>query len=171
MSKVKFESSVLQQAVNGNKEAITKMFQSFLGKEEQILDVRYFGSHGILFNKTRSFVCLTDKRIATIQYGSFNRICYQDAFIEGVNSGIIYQPSVFGLYLISILLACTIFGIILIPSWIQLFYTFNKSGMVWSIREGFSIYAFANISKINEVNSFWHHVAEVRTLRVLYLKK
>ena len=56
MSKVKFESSVLQQAVNGNKEAITKMFQSFLGKEEQILDVRYFGSHGILFNKTRSFV-------------------------------------------------------------------------------------------------------------------
>ena len=64
-----------------------------------------------------------------------------------------------------------IFGIILIPSWIQLFYTFNKSGMVWSIREGFSIYAFANISKINEVNSFWHHVAEVRTLRVLYLKK
>ena len=26
MSKVKFESSVLQQAVNGDKEAITKMF-------------------------------------------------------------------------------------------------------------------------------------------------
>ncbi len=43
--------------------------------------------------------------------------------------------------------------------------------MVWSIREGISIYAFANISKINEVNSFWRHVAEVRTLRVLYLKK
>ena len=43
--------------------------------------------------------------------------------------------------------------------------------MVWSIREGFSIYAFANISKINEVNSFWRHVAEVRTLRVQYLKK
>ena len=171
MSKVKFESSVLKQAVNGNKEAIIKMFQAFLGTEEQILDVRYFGSHGFLMNKTRSFVCLTDRRIATIQHGSFNRVCYQDAFIEGVNSGIIYQPSVFALYFIGILLACTIIGIILIPSWVQLYYTFNKSGMVWSIREGFSIYAFANISKINEVNSFWRHVAEVRTLRVQSLKK
>ena len=171
MSKVKFESSVLQQAVNGDKEAITKMFQAFLGTEEQILDVRYFGSHGLLMNKTRSFVCLTDKRIATIEHGSFNRVCYQDAFIEGVNSGIIYQPSVFALYFIGILLACTIIGIILIPSWVQLYYTFNKSGMVWSIREGFSIYAFANISKINELNSFWRHVAEVRTLRVQSLKK
>ena len=171
MSKVKFESSVLQQAVNGNKEAISKMFQAFLGAEEQILDVRYFGSHGFLMNKTRSFVCLTDRRIATIQHGSFNRVCYQDAFIEGLNSGIIYQPSVFTLYLTSILLACTVIGILLVPYWIQLFYTFNKSGMVWSIREGFSIYAFANISKINEVNSFWRHVAKVRTLRVQYLKK
>ena len=171
MSKVKFESSVLKQADNGNKEAIIKMFQAFLGTEEQILDVRYFGSHGFLMNKTRSFVCLTDRRIATIQHGSFNRVCYQDAFIEGLNSGIIYQPSVFTLYLTSILLACTVIGILLIPYWIQLFYTFNKSGMVWSIREGFSIYAFANISKINEVNSFWRHVAKVRTLRVQYLKK
>lgn len=171
MGKVKFKSSVIKLAVNGDKEAIMAMFKTFIGTEEQILDVRYFGSHGIWLNKTRSFVCLTDKRIATIQHGSFNRVCYQDAFIEGVNSGIIYQPSVFGLYFVSILLACTLIGLILIPSWIQLYYILNKSGMVWSIREGFSIYAFANRSKINEVNLFWRHVAEVRTLRVQYLKK
>lgn len=171
MGKVKFKSSVVKLAVSGDKEAIMAMFKTFIGTEEQILDVRYFGSHGIWLNKTRSFVCLTDKRIATIQHGSFNRVCYQDAFIEGVNSGIIYQPSVFGLYFVSILLACTLIGLILIPSWIQLYYILNKSGMVWSIREGFSIYAFANRSKINEVNLFWRHVAEVRTLRVQYLKK
>lgn len=171
MGKVKFESSVINLAVNGNKEAITTMFQTFIGTEEQILDVRYFGNHGIWLNKTHSFACLTDKRIATIQHGSFNRVYYQDAFIEGVNSGIIYQPSVWGLYLVSILLACTLIGIILIPSWIQLYYILNKSGMVWSIREGFSIYAFANRSKINEVNLFWRHVAEIRTLRVHFLKK
>lgn len=171
MGKVKFESSVIKLAVDGNKEAIMTMFKTFIGQEEQILDVRYFGSHGILFNKTRSFVCLTDKRIAIIQYGSCNRVCYQDAFIEGVNSGIIYQPSVLWLYFVSILLACTLIGIIFIPFWIQMYYMFNKSGMVWSIREGFSIYAFANRSKINEVNLFWRHVAEVRTLRVQYLKK
>lgn len=171
MGKVKFESSLIKEAVKGNKEAISTMFKAFIGTDEQILDVRYFGSHGYLMNKTRSFVCLTDKRIATIQHGTFNQVCYQDAFIEGINSGVIYQPSVFGLYLISIMLACTIIGIVLIPAWIQLYYTVNKSGMVWSIREGFSIYAFANRSKINEVNSFWRHVANVRTLRVQYLKK
>lgn len=171
MSKIKFESSVIKEAVRGNKEAISTMFQSFIGTDEQILDVKYFGSHGILFNKTRSFVCLTDKRIATIQHGSFNQVCYQDAFIEGVNSGVIYQPSVLGLYLVSIFLACTIVGIVLIPVWIQFYYVLNKSGMVWSIGEGFSIYAFANRSKINEVNNFWRHVANVRTLRVQYLKK
>lgn len=171
MGKVKFKSSVIKRAVCGNKEAVTTMFRTFVGTEEQILDVRYFGSHGLWLNRTRSFVCLTDKRIAIIQHGSFNRVCYQDAFIEGVNSGIIYQPSVFKLYAVSILLVLSLFGIILIPLWIQLFYVLNKSGMVWSIREGFSIYAFANRSKINEVNLFWRHVAEVRTLRVQYLKK
>ena len=92
-------------------------------------------------------------------------------FIEEVNSGIIYQPSLFGLYLVSILLACTLIGIILIPAWVQVFYLLNKSGMVWSIREGINVYAFANQSKINEVNTFWRHLANVRTQRVQFLKR
>lgn len=96
---------------------------------------------------------------------------FQDAFIEDVNSGIIYQPSVFWLYFIGILLACTIIGILLIPGWVRLYYLINKSGMVWSIREGFSVYAFADRSKINDVNAFWWHVANVRTLRTQFLKK
>lgn len=170
MSKINFESSLINSAVMGDKASITTMFRSFIGNEEQILDVCYFGSYGILLTKVRSFVCLTDKRIATIQYGSFGQISYQDAFIEELNSGIIYQPSIFALYIISIILACSIIGIVLIPTWVQFYYQIKKSGLVCSIREGFSVYAFANRSKINEVNKFWRKVANVRTLRVQYLK-
>ena len=69
------------------------MFYAFIGPEEQILEARYLGSYGFLLNKTRSVVCLTDKRVAVIQLGSLGRVMYQDVFIEDVNSGIIYQPS------------------------------------------------------------------------------
>lgn len=87
---------------------------------------------GFLLNKTRSLVCLTDKRVAVIQLGSLGRVMYQDAFIEDVNSGIIYQPSLFDLYFVSILLACTLIGILFIPAWIRIFYLLNKSGMVYT---------------------------------------
>lgn len=171
MSKIKFESTLISRAVQGEKEAISTMFHAFIGNEEHLLEVRYFGSYGFLLNKTRSFVCLTDKRIAVIQLGKLGKVVYQDAFVEDINSGIVYQPSLFGLYFVSVLFACTLFGILFIPIWVQLFYTINKSGMVWSIREGISIYAFANHSKINEVNAFWRHVANIRTQRVLFLKR
>lgn len=171
MSKVKFESNLVKKAIQGDNHALFEMFYAFIGPEEQILEARYLGSYGFLLSKTRSLVCLTDKRVAVIQLGILGRVTYQDAFIEEVNSGIIYQPSLFGLYLVSILLACTLIGIILIPAWVQVFYLLNKSGMVWSIREGINVYAFANQSKINEVNTFWRHLANVRTQRVQFLKR
>ena len=170
MSKVKFESGLVKKAIQGDKEALFAMFHAFIGPEEQIFEARYLGSYGFMLNKTRSLVCLTDKRVAVIQLGKLGKVVYQDAFIEEVNSGVIYQPSLFGLYLVSILLACTLIGILLIPTWVQIFYLLNKSGMVWSIREGINIYAFANQSKINEVNRFWRHLANVRTQRVQFLK-
>ena len=74
MAKIKFESSILEKAIRGDKNAISTMFQSFIGNDEQILDARYFGCHGILFSKTRSFVCLTDKRLSRIEYGPMRKI-------------------------------------------------------------------------------------------------
>lgn len=171
MAKVKFDSSLVDQAIQGDKQSISTMFYSFIGNEEQIIEARYFGSHGFLLNKIRSFVCLTDKRVASIQLGRLGKVVYQDAFIEDINSGVICQPSLFWLYCVSILLACTIVGIVLIPLWIKCFYALNKSGMVWSIREGINVYAFANQSKIGEVNAFWRYVANVRTQRVQSLRK
>ena len=93
-------------------------------------------------------MCLTDKRLSRIEYGPMGKILFQDAFIEDVNSGIIYQPSVFWLYFVGILLACTFFGLLLIPGWVRLYYQVNKSGMVWSIREGFSVYAFLSAGRV-----------------------
>lgn len=171
MGKIKFQSSLIRRASFDDKEAITTMFNAFIDKQEQILDVHYFGCYGLVPYKTRSFVCLTDKRIATIQYGPIGQVFYQDAFIEEINSGMVYQPSICYLYIVSVLLTCTLFGIVLIPTWVRLYYLLNKSGMVWSVREGFSVYAFANRSRLNVVTTFWRHVANVRNVRIQFLKK
>lgn len=169
MANIQFESSVLQQARQGNKNAIRKMFSSFIGDGEQIIDVEYFGSYGVFFT-TKSYVCLTDKKIYTMQYGPFGKIILSDAFLEEVNSGVIYQPSVFQLYFVGILLCVSLFGIILLNAWIRLFYQINKSGLVWSIREGFSVYAFANRSSLSKVNAIWRKVSVLREQRKLMLK-
>lgn len=69
MSKIKIEPSLLGRAVKGDKLAIRSMFENFISDDDDIVDVQYFGSHGLF--KTRCFVCLSGKKIASIQYGPF----------------------------------------------------------------------------------------------------
>ena len=168
MAKIKIQSTVLKRAVLGDKAAIT-MFQSFISEDESILDVQYLGSYGFIF-KTRSFVCVSDRKIASMEYGPFGKIIYTDAFIEDVNSGVIYQPSIFPLYFVGLLLCLTIVGILLLNGWIRLYYQLHKSGLVWIVREGVNVYAFANRSKINLVNDFWRKASYLRTKRKEFLK-
>ena len=151
------------------RKAIKTMFQSFISEDESILDVQYLGSYGFLF-KTRSFVCVSDRKIASMEYGPFGKIIYTDAFIEDVNSGVIYQPSIFPLYFVGLLLCLTIVGILLLNGWIRLYYQLHKSGLVWIVREGVNVYAFANRSKINLVNDFWRKASYLRTKRKEFLK-
>ena len=169
MAKISIQSTVLKKAVHGDKVAIKTMFQNFVSEDETIMDVQYLGSYGFLF-KTKSFVCISDRKIASIEYGPFGKIIYVDAFIEDVNSGIIYQPSIFLLYLVGILLCITIWGILLLNVWIRFYYQFNKSGIVWVVREGVNVYAFANRSKIDLVNEFWRKASYLRTKRKEFLK-
>ena len=82
----------------------------------------------------------------------------------------IYQPSVFSLYFVGILLCLTIVGILLLNSWVHLYYRLNKSGILWNVREGVSIYAFANRSKINLVNEVWRQAAFVRNKRKQFMR-
>ena len=146
MAKIKLQSSLLKRAINGDKTAVKTMFQNFINENETLMDAQYLGSYGFLF-KTKSFVCMTDKKIAALEYGPFGKIIYTDAFIEEVNSGIIYQPSIFPLYFVGIFLCLTIVGILLLNSWIRLYYQLHKSGLVWVVREGANVYAFANRSR------------------------
>lgn len=170
MAKIKIEPTLLKKAVLGDKTAIKTMFQNFISEDETIIDVQYLGSYGFLF-KTKSFVCISDKKIASLQYGPYGKIIYTDAFIEDINSGIIYQPSLFNLYFIGLLLCVSIIGILLLNGWIRLYYMINKSGVVWSVREGVSVYAFANRSKIDLVNDFWRRASFLCTKRKEFLKR
>lgn len=169
MSKIEIQPTLLKQAVLGNKSAIKSMFKNFIGEEDTIIDVQYLGGYGVLF-KTNSFVCISEQKIASMEYGPFGKIVYQDAFIEEINSGVIYQPSVFLLYFIGILLCISIYGILLLNGWIKLYYQLNKSGLVWVVREGANVYAFANRSKIDLVNEFWRKASSLRSKRKDLLK-
>lgn len=169
MSKIIIKKTIVKQATTGNKEAIKAMFQTFIADDETIISVEYLGKYGVFFT-TKSFVCITDKKVASLQYGPFGKIIYSDAFIEEVNSGIIYQPSVFTLYFIGLLLCISLIGILFLNAWVRIYYMVNKSGMVWCVREGISIYAFANRSKINSVNQIWRTVSYLRGKRKEYIK-
>lgn len=169
MAKIQFDSSLVRNAKKGDKQAIAKMFSSFVGDGEQIHEVEYFGKYGVFF-LTHSFICVTDKKIYALQYGPFGQIVLSDAFIEELNSGMIYQPSVFNLYMVSICLCITIVGILLLNSWVRLFYSLNKSGLVWCVREGINVYAFANRSNINKVNAVWRKVSLLREQQKIRLR-
>lgn len=169
MAKISIKSSVIKRACCGDKTALQIMFQNFVSEDETIIDVQYLGNYGFLF-KTKSFVCISDKRIASMEYGPFGKIIYTDAFIEDVNSSVIYQPSIFLLYFVALLLCISIWGILLLNWWIRLYYQLNKSGIVWVVREGANVYAFANRSKIDLVNDFWRKASYLRTKRKEFLK-
>lgn len=164
MAKIQIDKSIVEQATSGNKDAIKAMFQTFLAEDESIISVEYLGSYGVFF-KTKSFICVTDKKVASMEYGPFGKIVYSDAFIEEVNSGIIYQPSLFTLYFVGIILCLSIWGILLLNMWVRFYYTLHKSGMVWCVKEGVNIYAFANRSKINLVNEIWRKASYIRCKR------
>ena len=170
MSKITIQSSTLKRAEQGDKEAVKSMFESFISENETIIDSQYFGKYGLIFPE-RSFVCVTDKRLAVLSYKSNGQIIYQDGFIEEINSGVVYQPSIIPLYVIGVLLCLTIISILLLNAWINLYYKIKKSGMVWSVREGVNIYAFANRSNINKVAEFWRQTSYMRTKRIEVTRK
>ncbi len=169
MAKIRIDGSIVKQAMLGNKGAIKAMFQTFQAEDETIISVEYLGSYGVFFT-TKSFVCITDKKIASMEYGPFGKIVYSDAFIEEVNSGVIYQPSIFTLYFIGVILCISIWGILFLNTWVRCYYKVNKSGMVWCVKEGVNIYAFANRSKINLVNEIWRSASYLRCKRKQYIK-
>lgn len=167
-NKIAIASGVLDQAKMNNQDALNSMFQQFSGTNEQIKFAEYMGQHGFLIGVTHSFACLTDKRIISLQVGSFGEVLYQDAFIEDLNSGAIYQPSVLSLYIFSaILIIFTLgIGLLLIPLVVKWYYKINKCGMVFFIKEGLSVYMFVNRNRMSRSNALWRLVSEIREGRL-----
>ena len=161
MGKINVSANVLTKAISGDKESIMLLFQPFV-KNETILKSNYFGKLGLWLWGTHSFAAITDTKIVALQIGPFGQIIYQDGDIKHVNSGIIYQPRVLWLYIISFLLCCTIIGILFIPFFVRIYYSFKKSGLVWSIREGIPVYVFASRNRISTISEYWSYVTTIK---------
>ncbi|PLZ96259.1 hypothetical protein CEN50_19275, partial [Fischerella thermalis CCMEE 5268] len=97
---IKLGASILQRASQDDFDAIATMFKQFIPQDEQIHIARYLGSLGLFGIGTRNFACVTDTRVAYITTDNFGEVTYQDGYLEHINSGAIYQPSIFYLYLL-----------------------------------------------------------------------
>ncbi|MFN0125080.1 MAG: hypothetical protein ACKV19_00140 [Verrucomicrobiales bacterium] len=81
-------------------EALELMFRQFLPASETIRRCAYLGLLGLWGIGTKSFACLTDRRLCGLRVGLFGEVVYQDGYLEYVNSSVVYQPSRFGLFIL-----------------------------------------------------------------------
>ena len=172
--RLEIESSLLERAKNDDEDAIRTMFKQFIPDDERILFAAYLGVHGMWWVGKHSFALLTNRRLASLRVGSWGEVVYQDGLLEHQNSGVVYQPSVLSLYVLcgiwllfwlftglgsgAAILGAILFvfpGLVLLPYLVQFYYRLNKCGLVWSIREGISIYLFTNRNRLTTANSLY----------------
>ncbi len=162
--KLKVDKNILRNAMTGDEAALSVMFKQFVGEGENVLEAHYMGRDGIMGFGQKSFGCVTDNKLAALKIGWFGQMIYQDGYLEKLETGAIFQPSILGLYIISIfVVAGTLgIGILLLPFISRLYYRLNKSGLVATINVGFPIYIFANRSKLVLVNRLWRRAHAVK---------
>ena len=174
------------------------MFKQFITKDEQIYNAQYLGIQGIWGIGTHSFACLTNRRVADISIGRFSELTYQEGYLEFINSGVLFQPSKLGLYLLvglwiffvfsmSISIYNTLwwgFGagtaflltiffcsllLLLLPFIIKAYYRIVKCGLVFWVKEGVPIYMFSNRKHLKRANMFFRDVTVSRETRIKQL--
>jgi hypothetical protein len=186
-TKITIADTILDRAKQNDRQALELMFQQFIGGNEKIQFMEYMGQRGFFLFIDHNFACLTEKRIMSLKVGSFGEVLYQDAFLEDLNSSAIYQPSIFGLYVVVILtilfliwfgisfaaavgflgaLVPLVVGFFLIPFIIKTYYRMNKCGVVFIIKQGLSVFVFVNRSKLTRANVLWRVCAHLRETRV-----
>lgn len=163
--------SLLSRAKSNETAAITRMFQQFIPADEEILFAEYLGREGMFGIGQYSFGCLTNRRIASIRVKTFGEVLYQDGFLEYLNSSIVYQPSELLLYVIivcMVLLALPTLGLslLLLPFAGRIFYAFKKSGVVFVVKEGVSVYLFTNRNLLVRANTLARRVTRLRDDRI-----
>lgn len=165
---VTVEMSLLNRAKRDDRAAIETMFKQFLPPGEAVDTAEYLGVYGFWGFGRDSFGVVTDRRIGSLQVGSFGEVLYQDASLEHVNSTVLYQPSRIGLYVTVGVLAIVTFGIALLlaPVIARGYYRRKKSGLVLAVREGVSVYVFIDRKRMLAANRFYREVARLREDRV-----
>ena len=161
------ERSLAERAANDDPAAMRQMFQTFLPADDRIRHCCYLGTKGWGSFGRKSFGCLTDRRVARLEFGFFDEVVYQDALIRDVNSVVFYQPSRLTLYLLALLLvvlAIPSFGATLVVLFFlpQLFYRIVKSGAVFAVKEGVSVYMFANRARLQKLKAIMDDVDRAR---------
>ena len=192
---IKIEPSLMKRAKNNEFAALERIFQQFLPENEPVRTAEYLGVQGLWGIGTLSFACSTDRRAASIRRSFLGELNYQDGCIEYINSGIIYQPSKFWLYLVNLILIVfalyiavsgfslisfiystawalawfilvMAIGIALMPLATRIYYSFFKCGLVFVIREGVSVYLFTDRNRMNIANRLYRTVMQARENRV-----
>jgi hypothetical protein len=190
-SDIRIASSIIQQAIQDNPDAITTMFKQFLPENESIQLVQYLGLQGLWGFGTHEFACLTDRRIADITVGRFGKITYQDGYLEHINSSFIFQPSKLKLYITvgalfsipllsfislvptiqfigAFIITFILFGLalLLLPLVVQWYYRFNKCGILIAVRGGIPIYIFTNRRLLTRANTLCRYMTISREERI-----
>jgi hypothetical protein len=177
---VRLDKSLVDRACLGDNEALRLILHQFIDVEEPIEWCEYLGTLGIQPFGLKSFAVLTANRVGTLRIGWFGYVMYQDAPLEYTVSGMIHQPSKLGLYIWltintlvvlvgdlylfgSLVAPLSVLGVFAIVAsalllalvWamtVRLYYAFNKCGILWAVREGLWVYAFANRGRMNIAN-------------------
>ncbi len=162
------EESLLDRAKRNEREALELIFQQFIGVDEKIHFAEYLGQLGLVLFIDHSYVCLTEKRIIALKTASFGEVIYQDAFLEDLNSCVIYQPSIFWLYVWGFFLVVFTFGIgiLFLPFLVRFYYRIKKCGSVFNIKQGISVYVFVNRNRMSRANVMWRICAQLREERI-----
>lgn len=170
--KIKIDASLLARAKKNDVSAIKTMFRQFIPLDEEILFAEYFGVQGLWWVGRYSFACLTKRRISSLMVGRWGEVVYQDGLLEHHNSGVVYQPSILILYVVSTIfvilaLAFTFgLGLVLFPYVVKWYYRIHKCGLVWSIREGVSVYLFTNRNRLTRANQLYRDASAQHDIRI-----
>jgi hypothetical protein len=191
---VRIDKSLVDLACIGDQEALHTILRQFIDVDERIEWCNYLGTLGIPPFGLKSFAVLTPRRIGSLRIGWFGYVMYQDAPLEYTVSGLVAQPSKFGLYVwltvntLAVLiadyllfaavvaplgvlgiLALLLSPILLAAVWlgtVRLYYAFNKCGLLWAVREGLWVYAFTNRGRMNVANRLHRTTVELRERRI-----
>lgn len=187
---IRIGSNILSRCTKNDQKALLVMFKQFIPEDEEVYYLQYLGLEGIWGMGTKSFACLTERRVADITVSRFGEVTYQDGYLEAINSSIIYQPSKLGLYLLiifyifsaslltiitfasNIFLGLLIFGIsfFLFPFTVRIYYRIVKCGIVFMIKEGIPIYMFTNRKYLKRANLLCRNITLLREKRIAVIK-